>query len=149
MEPISSPALNYGGVALALVTLGLLVLVQPEATSTAVTEVARIAPEALLSERLLSAEEAAAGSSPLTDALASYASTADEAHGRLRATRHKDASALINAGDVLPAPQAPPAPSQQPAKVWDRLPPVPRRVFGTTLALLAGVLSGSTFTAPQ
>lgn len=148
VEPVSSPPLNYGGVALALVTLGLLVLVQPEAASAAaaaVSDGAGIVLEAQLSESLLPADDLAGAGAPLS---LQGATSEEAAQGRLRAKRPAGASVSLNAGDVLVEKMSSHAPSPPP-KLWDRLPPLPRRAFGTSLALLAGVLSGSTFTAPQ
>lgn len=135
---MTSSGLNYVGVALAVGTLFLLVLVQPE-TAKAPDESA---------ERGDAGNETQATSLllPLVDRAAESASPPDiDSKARQRV-----AAASLNA-DVERPLEKPSNPAIDPPtlKLWDRLTPIQRRALGFCLALIAGLLSGSTFTAPQ
>lgn len=140
-----SSGLNYGGVVLAVATLALLVVVQPE-TSAAVLEAGKAGDG-------VTAPHDAFDVPLLTEALGSAGGVgAGGLDTPGEGTRHRVTVPAASGGGSLNAtsgPDASAAPASPPPKLWDRLSPGQRHAFGTTLALVAGALSGSTFTAPQ
>lgn len=140
---MTSSGLNYGGVALALATLFLLVMVSPEASAgPSGTDGPPL--ESLSDPLLLDL----AG-----DRTAPFAADEESSQwARQRAGGPKPDPVLLvaslNANDAGSKAAEAPSPPHVP-KLWDRLSPPQRRVFGCVLALVAGALSGSTFTAPQ
>lgn len=120
-EPLQSKVLNDVGVVLAIVSLLLLVSVQP---MVAAADADGVVPHG--------SSKAASVSSSLPEGIRKL-SDADE-----------DARVLTSAA------HAPPFTSESaPLKLTARLSPVQKRVFGVIASVVAGLLSGSTFAPPQ
>jgi hypothetical protein len=135
-------------VLLALITLGALVMIQPEAAGAAAPTV-QASPDLekdALREPLVGDAFVVAGATVEPGEARRRPGTMSEALS-VNAAAATEASALAS----VPTPELGSALQATPpnVKVWDRLPPLSKRVFGISLALVSGWLSGNTFTAPQ
>jgi len=145
-EPVANALLNYAGAGLILASLVLIALIQPTVSSNEPAAPAKLHPT--LPE---SGAEAQAWLHP------PEAATVDDAAVlRHRLLPGSEAGESVNASGVIGRPaaveqvaSASEAPAVAGPKWTDRLSPLQKRVFGSAACMLAGCLSGSTFTPVQ